>query len=47
MEPGRGDLIPAGIEILVCLMQQLNIPSLTVSDFGILEGLLLSLQSTE
>jgi len=47
MEPGRGDLIPAGIELLVCLMQQLHISSLTVSDYGILEGLLLSLQSTE
>jgi exopolyphosphatase/guanosine-5'-triphosphate,3'-diphosphate pyrophosphatase len=47
MEAGRGDLILAGIEILLCLMQQLDCSSLTVSDFGILEGLLFSLQSTE
>lgn len=47
MEPGRGDLVQAGIEIVVCLMQQLKISSLTVSDSGILEGLLLSLKSTE
>jgi exopolyphosphatase/guanosine-5'-triphosphate,3'-diphosphate pyrophosphatase len=47
MEAGRGDLIPAGIEIILGLMQQLNNPSLTVSDFGILEGLLLSLESSE
>ncbi len=43
METGRGDLIIAGIEIMLCLMQQLETDSLIVSDFGILEGLLLSL----
>lgn len=42
METGRGDLIMAGIEIMLCLMQQLETDSLIVSDFGILEGLLLS-----
>jgi len=47
METGRGDLILAGIEIILSLMQQLNNRSLTVSDFGILEGLLLSLESSE
>jgi exopolyphosphatase/guanosine-5'-triphosphate,3'-diphosphate pyrophosphatase len=47
MEAGRGDLIVAGIEIILCLMQKMNIDSLTVSDFGILEGLLLSLESIE
>ena len=43
MEAGRGDLIPSGLEIMLCLMQQLHMESLVVSDFGILEGLLLSL----
>lgn len=47
MEAGRGDLILAGIEVLLGVMQQLNSASLTVSDFGILEGLLLSLESSE
>ena len=47
METGRGDLILAGIEIILSLMQQLNNRSFTVSDFGILEGLLLSLESSE
>lgn len=41
METGRGDLIMPGIEIILCLMKQLNLDSLSVSDFGILEGLLL------
>lgn len=46
MEEGRGDLIIAGIEIVLALMQELNSGALTVSDFGILEGLLLSLKSS-
>ena len=44
METGRGDLIMAGIEIMLCLMQRLERDSLIVSDFGILEGLLLALE---
>ena len=47
LEAGRGDLILAGIEIILGVMQLLNNTSLTVSDFGILEGLLLSLESSE
>ena len=47
MEAGRGDLIIAGIEVILNVMQQLSNTSLTVSDFGILEGLLLSLESSE
>jgi exopolyphosphatase/guanosine-5'-triphosphate,3'-diphosphate pyrophosphatase len=43
MEDGRGDLIMPGLEILLYLLQQMHVDSLTVSDFGILEGLLLSL----
>jgi len=45
MEVGRGDLIVAGLEITLCLMQQMNSDCLVVSDFGILEGLLLSMGS--
>lgn len=47
MEEGRGDLIVAGLEIILCLMQQVNSDCLIVSDFGILEGLLLSMDSRE
>ena len=47
MEAGRGDLILAGIEIIMGVTKLLNNTSLTVSDFGILEGLLLSLESSE
>jgi exopolyphosphatase/guanosine-5'-triphosphate,3'-diphosphate pyrophosphatase len=47
MEAGRGDLVLAGIEIIHGVMQLRNNTSLTVSDFGILEGLLLSLESSE
>ncbi len=47
MEAGRGDLILAGIEIILGVMKLQNNASLTVSDFGILEGLLLSLESSE
>lgn len=43
MEPGRGDLIIAGIDIMRCIMNLLAIKTLTVSDFGILEGLLLAM----
>lgn len=47
MEPGRGDLILAGLDIVLFLMQALKSPLLTVSDFGLLEGLLLSMQAPE
>ena len=47
MEEGRGDLIVAGLEIILCLMQQMKSDCLVVSDFGILEGLLLSMGSGE
>jgi len=45
MEKGRGDLIMAGLEILLSLLQGLDRHRLVISDFGILEGLLLSLQN--
>ena len=45
METGRGDLIIPGLEILLCQMHRMDVDYLTVSDFGILEGLLLSLHN--
>ena len=45
MESGRSDLIISGLEIILFQMQQMNVGSLTVSDFGILEGLLLSMDN--
>ncbi len=48
MEEGRGDLIVAGLEIVLGILQTTHSDRLVIIDFGILEGLLLSLQdSTE
>ena len=41
LEPGREDLIIAGILITLRTMEILDFPSFTVSDAGLLEGLLL------
>jgi exopolyphosphatase/guanosine-5'-triphosphate,3'-diphosphate pyrophosphatase len=41
LEPGREDLIIAGILITLRTMELLDFPSLTISDAGLLEGLLL------
>ena len=43
MEAGRGDLIIAGLEIILGLLRALQTDHLVVSDFGILEGLMLAL----
>jgi len=43
MEPKRGDLIVPGLEVVLAIMQAFNKDSLKVSDFGLLEGVLLSL----
>lgn len=43
MEEGRGDLIVPGIRIVRKLMDQLGCSVLSVSDFGLLEGVLLDL----
>ncbi|MBF0558041.1 MAG: Ppx/GppA family phosphatase [Nitrospirae bacterium] len=40
LEPERADIIIPGIAILLVLMEMLNIDTLTVSDYGLLEGLL-------
>ena len=41
MEKGRGDLIIAGLEIVLALLQVMRAERIIVSDFGLLEGLLL------
>lgn len=43
MEPRRGDLILPGLEIVLGVLQAYDKESLKVSDFGLLEGVLLSL----
>lgn len=43
MEEGRGDLILPGLQILLTLMQQFQFSTVTVSDCGLLEGLMLQL----
>ncbi len=43
MEKGRGDLIGPGLHIVLRLMAKLDKQKLTVSDFGLLEGLALTL----
>lgn len=43
MEPGREDLIVPGLEIVMEILQTFRKSSLKVSDFGLLEGVLLSL----
>jgi len=41
LEPGRGDLIIPGLELVIALCRYLKKPSLLVSDSGLLEGILL------
>ena len=43
MEEGRGDLILPGLEILLYLLNQLQLPIFRVSDSGLLEGVMLDL----
>lgn len=43
MEKGRGDLIVPGLRIVLALMARFGKQHLTVSDFGLLEGVLLGL----
>ncbi|WP_432822952.1 exopolyphosphatase [Trichloromonas sp.] len=43
MEKGRGDLIVPGLFIVSAIMRRLHQPRLAISDFGLLEGALLSL----
>jgi len=45
MEPGREDLIVPGVETVSALMDLCGKDVLTVSDFGLLEGLLLGLMN--
>jgi exopolyphosphatase/guanosine-5'-triphosphate,3'-diphosphate pyrophosphatase len=41
MEKGRGDLIVPGLHILLAVLDLFSFEQLTVSDFGLLEGILL------
>jgi len=43
MEKGRGDLIIPGLQIVLSLLERLNRDRLTVSDHGLLEGVLLAM----
>ncbi len=44
MEKGRGDLIVPGLRIVLGIMTRFRRKALTISDFGLLEGILLSLE---
>ncbi|MDT8423079.1 MAG: hypothetical protein RQ724_04810 [Desulfuromonadales bacterium] len=43
VETGRGDILPVGIEILQAVFHAFAKTEMTVADFGLLEGLLLSM----
>ncbi len=43
LEKGRGDLIVPGLQIVLCILQRFGRDRLSVSDFGLLEGALISL----
>ncbi len=43
LEPGRADVIVAGAEILLCVMETFDAPEVTVSEKDILDGLVLQL----
>ena len=43
MEKGRGDLILPGLQILLTLMRQFQCSTVKVSDYGLLEGVMLQL----
>ncbi|MFA7534566.1 MAG: Ppx/GppA phosphatase family protein [Desulfuromonadales bacterium] len=45
MEKGRGDLIVPGLYILISLMDMISRQRITVSDYGLLEGVLLDFPS--
>lgn len=46
LEAGRGDLIMPGIQILLSLAKGFSRPHIRVSDFGLLEGVLLDLSNS-
>lgn len=47
MEAGRGDLILHGIAIFQAIMRRLEVSEMTISDFGLLEGVLLDLSAKQ
>lgn len=42
LEPGRADIIIPGILILLTIMKLLEIKEVSISDYGLLEGLLMT-----
>lgn len=47
LEKGRGDIIVSGVMILLAIMERLGVRELVVSDFGLLEGVLLGLANPQ
>jgi exopolyphosphatase/guanosine-5'-triphosphate,3'-diphosphate pyrophosphatase len=47
MEKGRGDLILPGLEVVLGILHRFSRAKMTVSDFGLLEGILLSMAESE
>jgi exopolyphosphatase/guanosine-5'-triphosphate,3'-diphosphate pyrophosphatase len=45
LDPGRVDVIVAGTEILLCVMEAFDLPEILVSEKDILDGLILQLLS--
>ena len=43
LEPGRAEVIVAGVMILRCIMERLGIDECLVSEYGLREGVLLDL----
>jgi exopolyphosphatase/guanosine-5'-triphosphate,3'-diphosphate pyrophosphatase len=43
LEPGRADVIIAGAQILICVMEAFDLPEVTVSERDILDGLVMQL----
>ena len=42
-EPGRADVIVAGVEILLCVMETFDVAEIVVSEKDILDGLVIEL----
>jgi exopolyphosphatase/guanosine-5'-triphosphate,3'-diphosphate pyrophosphatase len=43
LEPGRADVIIAGVEILLCVMEAFDVAEIMVSEKDILDGLVIEL----
>jgi exopolyphosphatase/guanosine-5'-triphosphate,3'-diphosphate pyrophosphatase len=45
LTPKRADIIVPGLDILICILRELGVTRILVSDAGILDGLLLRKQN--